>query len=227
MKIIDLSMTIRPIWRWPAGIRLVKDMEKGDPYRATSLDTGMHFFTHVDTPLHIEQHRESIDQVQLERLCGPASVIDLSPVSPNLEITAEALRGRADHLRQGDILLLKTCWDLERDCTSREYWSEAPYLNAEAAAWLSSLPLRAVGFDFPQDHVLREIPGRHPSAEEMPTHDLILRKGILLIEYLCNLHQITSNRVEVFALPLKLAGAEAGCARVVAVEKDGEIGSRD
>ena len=51
----------------------------------------------------------------------------------------------------------------------------------------------------------------------MPTHDLILRKGILLIEYLCNLHRIHAERVQVYALPLKLFEGEGACARVVAV----------
>ena len=54
---------------------------------------------------------------------------------------------RAGHVQPGDIVLLKTCWDLARDCTTREYWSEAPYLNREAAAWLADLPVKAVGFD--------------------------------------------------------------------------------
>jgi arylformamidase len=215
--LIDLSMTIRPMWRWPIEVELAKDIRRGDPYQVTTVKTGMHAFTHVDTPLHIELGRESIDQVGLERLCGSAAVIDLRPIAANREIGRELLTERAGHVRAGDILLLKTGWDLARDCTTREYWLEAPYLNREAAAWLADLPVKAVGFDFPQDRVIREIPARHPSAEEMPTHDLILRKGILLIEYLCNLHRIRAERVHVYALPLKLFEGEGACARVVAV----------
>ncbi len=218
MGLADLSMCVRPIWRWPAEIALVKDIRKGDPYTVTSVGMGMHFFTHVDTPLHIEEGRETIDQVALERLCGPAAVLDLRPIEPNREIGRGLLADRCDHLKPNDILILKSCWDEKRDYSSREYWSEAPYLNREAAEWLSGLPVKAIGFDFPQDYVIREIPGRHPPAEEMPTHDLILRKGILLIEYLCNLQAIKGDRVEIFALPLKVIGAEGACARVVAVQ---------
>lgn len=218
MAFIDLSMTIRPNWRWPAEVRLERDFDRGDPYRVTSLKAGMHSFTHVDSPLHIEPGRETIDQVELERLCGPAAIVDLGPVEPNRSIGRGLFEGRMGHLIPNDILILKTCWDLTRDSSTREYWSEAPYLDEEAAAWLSELPIKAVGFDFPQDKVIREIPSRHPAVREMPTHDLILRKGILLIEYLCNLHRIRSKRVEIFALPLKVAGAEGACARVVAVE---------
>jgi arylformamidase len=74
-----------------------------------------------------------------------------------------------------------------------------------------------VGFDFPQDFSIRDIPERHPPLEELTTHHLILRKGIYLIEYLCNLHQVHADRIQVYALPLKVLGAEGAPARVIAV----------
>lgn len=218
MRPIDLSMTIQSMWRWPVESKLVKDMHRGDPYQVTNVSTSLHAFTHVDTPLHIEPGRESIDTIVLDRLCGPAAVVDLTPISANQEIGCDCLTERAQHVREGDLVLLKTCWDTIRDYTTEAYWHDAPYLSTDAARWLAEQPVKAVGFDFPQDHVIREIPGRHPSPEEMPTHDLILRKGILLIEYLCNLNQVKSERVDVYALPLKVGGAEGGCARVIAIE---------
>ncbi len=218
MALIDLSMTIQPMWRWPVEIGLVKSFSCGDPYQVTAIKTTMHSFTHIDTPLHIERGRESIDEVDLERLCGQAAVIDLRPVTENQEIGRDLLVERSAHVRPDDIVLLKTGWDLLRDYTTKDYWLEAPYLSRDAAQWLSERSIKAVGFDFPQDYVIREIPDRHPAAEEMPTHDLLLRRGILLIEYLCNVHRIEGERVLVYALPLKIAGGEGACARVVAVE---------
>lgn len=218
MAMIDLTMTVQPMWRWQVEIELVKDMNCGDPYQVTGLKTGMHSFTHIDTPLHIEPGRESIDQIELERICGTAAVVDLRPVAENQEIGLDLLVERAGHVQPGDIVLLKTGWDLACDCTGKDYWLKAPYLSRNSAEWLSRLSIKAVGFDFPQDYVIREIPDRHPATREMPTHDLILRKGILLIEYLCNLHKIKADRVLFYALPLKIAGAEGACARAVAVE---------
>jgi kynurenine formamidase len=219
MRVVDLSMTIQPIWRWPCEIETAGDFARGDPFRFTFLRIGMHAFTHVDTPLHIEAGRESVDIVALDRLCGTAAVVSLTPVTPGQEIGRDLLISRATHILPGDIVLLKTGWDLARSAATREYWTEAPYLSSEAARWLSEQPLKAVGFDFPQDFAIREIPARHPSVQELPTHDLILRKGILMIEYLANLSRISLPRVEVYALPLKVAGGDGGCARVIAVER--------
>ncbi len=217
MKLIDLSMLISPTWRWPVELHMNKDINCGDPYQVSNFSASLHAFTHVDTPLHIELDRESIDQVSLNRLCGPAAVIDLTPVSANQEIGCEYFKKRSQHIKAGDIVLVKTCWDTICDYTTRAYWLNAPYISLETAQWLADQPIKAVGFDFPQDYAVRDIPGRHPSASEMPTHDLILRKGILLIEYLCNLAQLESERVTLYALPLKVGGGEGACARVVAV----------
>jgi kynurenine formamidase len=217
MAIIDLSMTVQPTWRWPVEIATDLDFDRGDPYRSTSARMSMHAFTHVDAPLHAEPGRESIDRVPVDSLCGPAAVVDLRPVTPNQKIAVDLLEARSGHLQKGDILILKTCWDRQREPTSREFWLEAPYLHEEAAAWLAEQPVKAVGYDFPQDYAIREIPDRHPQVHELSTHDLVLRKGIYMIEYLCNLDRVEQDRATIYALPLKVLGSEGACARVVAV----------
>jgi arylformamidase len=217
MSIIDLSMSIQTHWRWRIETSLALDHSKGDPFQATVLSVPMHAFTHVDTPLHIEPGRITIDKVPLDRLCGSAAVLDLTGKSANEPITAQDLKKSGAHIGEGDMIILKTAWDLKRDWLTKEYWLEAPYVEEEAARFLAQLPIKAVGFDFPQDHTIREIPRRHPAAAEMPTHHLLLRKGVFLLEYLCNVHQILSDRVTIYALPLKVKNAEGAPARVIAV----------
>lgn len=90
-------------------------------------------------------------------------------------------------------------------------------MEGKAATWLSEQDIKAVEFDFPQDYNIRFMPGRHPSVKELPTHNIILGKGIYLIEYMINLHSIHADRVNLFALPLKVVGAEGSPARVVAM----------
>ena len=217
MQVIDLSMLIQEHWRWPVALTHPMDFDQGDPYRASWLTTSMHAFTHIDAPLHIEARRHGIDQVDLNALCGMAALVDLTPVKPLQQIDQALLESRWSQVLEGDIVLLRTAWDLTYDSDSRDYWAQAPYVSTEAAAWLARQSIKAIGFDFPQDYTIREIPERHPQPEEMPTHHLILRQGIYLIEYLCNLHAIKTGRCEIYALPLKVADSEGACARVVAV----------
>jgi len=217
MKIIDLSMPIQSNQRWSVSCERVLDHKKGDPFQSTTFTMSAHAFTHVDSPLHIEADRSPIDGVALDNLVGPAVMLDLSRAQPNQAIGLDDLRKNAGDIIPEGIVVLKTAWDLKRSWNSREYWSEAPFLDDEAVAWLSEQQLNAVGFDFPQDYAIREIPARHPRVEEMPAHNLILRKGICQIEYLCNLHQINAKRFTLIALPLRLAGCEGAPARVIAL----------
>ncbi|MGC8811428.1 MAG: cyclase family protein [bacterium] len=217
MKIIDLSMNIQSHWRWPLNLEYLQSHTQGDEFQTCALKISMHAFTHVDTPLHILPEKITIDDVPLEQLIGPASIINIENVGPNQPITEEMLKKAGEHIEDGDIVILKTNWDKKRDYTTKEFWTESPYLLKEAAVWLANKNIKAVGFDFPQDFSIREIPQRHPKVAELPTHDIILRKGIYLIEYLCNLGKITVEKVQLFALPLKIVGAEASPARVAAI----------
>ena len=63
MPLIDLSMSIQPHWRWQIGTSRALAHEKGDPFQATVLTVPLHAFTHVDTPLHIEPGRVTVDRV--------------------------------------------------------------------------------------------------------------------------------------------------------------------
>jgi arylformamidase len=217
MKLIDLSFTIQPHWRWPIEQKQIMSHSAGDPYQTSAITLSMHTFTHMDTPLHIIPGGHTIEEVPLESVVGPAAVLDLSYVKANQEITRSDLENSSGHVQKGDIILLKTAWDQKKDPMSRQYWSEAPYVREDGAIWLGKQPIKAVGFDFPQDYVIREIPQRHPRAEEMPTHHHILRKGIYLIEYLCNMHQITEQRVTLIAAPLKIRNAEGAPMRAFAI----------
>jgi len=214
MKIIDLSMTIQPHWRWKVTRKLAADLEKGDPFQSSIITIPAHAFTHMDTPLHIRPGQITVEAVPPDQLAGTAAILDLTFAGANQAITKSDLSKAGGHIQPGDIVLLKTGWDLKRDYLTSEYWQDAPYLEEAAAAWLADHDMKAVGFDFPQDYGIRSVPVVPP--EEQPTHNLILSKGIYLIEYLCNLHQIESERVTFYALPLKIGGAEGAPVRAFA-----------
>ncbi|MCH8999228.1 MAG: cyclase family protein, partial [Proteobacteria bacterium] len=160
-------------------------------------------------------------EVALDKTVGAAAVIDLSGIAPETEITAEALAGNGAHLEAGDIAIVKTCWDQARSPHTPAFWTEAPYLSAAACRWLLARGIKALGVDFPQDYPIRLLlEGKRAPIAEFVSHDILLRNGVILIEYLCNLGALQGPRTTLFALPLKVPGADGAPARVIAYESE-------
>ena len=51
------------------------------------------------------------------------------------------------------------------------------------------------------------------------THWELLRHGVIMFEYLCNMHRIESPRPEVIGLPVKLPTSDGAPARVIAIDQ--------
>ncbi|HEX9841685.1 MAG TPA: hypothetical protein VGC20_03000 [bacterium] len=46
---------------------------------------------------------------------------------------------------------------------------------------------------------------------------MLLRNGVIMIEYLCNLHRIPGDRTPLVALPLKIPDSDGAPARIIAL----------
>lgn len=218
-RLIDLTMPIEPHFRWQPERALKGDFARGDRFQVTWLGLAVHGFTHIDSPRHIDPAGETTDDIALDRTTGPAAVVDLAGIAPDTAITAEMMSAAGGHVETGEIVLVRTAWDRQRDRHTSEFWTDSPWMTREAAEWLRDRSPKAVGFDFPQDHPIRGLlGGKAAPMEEFVTHDVLLRDGVVLIEYLCNMGEIDRQRVTLYALPLKLPGADGAPARVVAVE---------
>jgi kynurenine formamidase len=81
-----------------------------------------------------------------------------------------------------------------------------------------------VGYDYPCDYLFRyEVldPERKvkPKKEENTTHDVFFPAGILVIEYVVNMHLLKNNRVLFMALPLPIEGGDGSPVRAIALEE--------
>lgn len=219
-RIIDLSYPIEDHFRWKVQRELAASFEQNDDFQITRVGFAVHGFTHIDAPRHMLPDGPTTSDFRLESLVGEAAIVDLSAVGENTAITAELIAAAGEHVRRGDMILLKTAWDQRFSLKNPEFWTCAPYLTREACEWLIGRGPGVVGFDFPQDHAIRALlDGGSPALAEFVSHDVILRRGVPLIEYLCNLGAVSSSRAEVCALPLKLLDADGAPARVVAIER--------
>lgn len=217
-RVVDLTHPIRDHFRWPVKQSWTSSFDQGDEFQATHLSYGVHGFTHIDAPRHLLPDGATTSSFDMNMFVGEAAIVDVSGVADQAAITAEMLTAAGKEVRAGDIVLIKTAWDERYSLDKKTFWTEAPYLTREACEWLLEQQPRVVGFDFPQDWPIRELlDGVMRRAAEFVSHDVLLRQGIPMIEYLCNLGEVEASRVNVCALPLKVLEADGAPARVVAL----------
>lgn len=220
MRIIDLSMPITADHpRWKTEVSATGDLAKGDLAQVTWIKVSCHAYTHVDARRHMFADGATIEATPLDDLVGRCAVIDLMDVQPNEAIDPERLEPRAKHLEKGGIALFKSGWDRHRSPQTREFWLDSPYLTREAAFWLKDKGIKTIAYDFPQDYPIRLLlKGEHRPMAEHVTHDILLRSGVHMIEYVANTAEIRESEVFLSAAPLKIPGGDGAPARVYCIE---------
>jgi arylformamidase len=219
MRLVDLTMPIAPHFRWNPEVTVKGDTSRGDLFQVTSLKTTCHGFTHVDAQRHYFAGAPTIEATQLDRVVGWCRVLDLTAVAANAPIGPEQLAAADPGGLEQEIILLKTAWDRRRNYETADFWIEAPWLTRAAAEWLLARKPTAIAVDFPQDYPIRLLlRGESARIEEHVTHDVLLRAGVTLIEYLVNTSALAGPRTFLCAAPLKIPGADGAPARVFAIE---------
>jgi arylformamidase len=187
-----------------------------DPYGTKRTFSYLHVFphngTHMEYRLHFFPGTEGIDEVPLDTLVGRACVADLSHKNDLEPVTGDDLEAALRPVwRPGDRLLVRTDY-LRRNWGQSDYWDRPPYLTTSAADWAIDNGASLFGLD-----CITERPG----DAESPVHHRLLAAGIPLLEYVANLHELSCQVVQLLALPMKVAGAEAAPTRVLAMEETG------
>lgn len=222
-KTVDLTLNIRDHWRWPVKITAIPAHDR-DFFLRWYMHFKVHCFTHVDAPLHFLPDGLSIEKVPLEKFMGEAAIVNLSHLGENDGVSAAELEKHGQHIREGDIALIRTDWPLKCDYMTKDFWGKAPYMERDACEWLVERKIKAWGGDFPCDYLLRNDvidPQRTINAklEENTTHDVFFKAGIIQFEYIVNQHLVTRNRVNFMALPIKIEGADGAPVRAIAFEE--------
>jgi kynurenine formamidase len=220
MRIVDLSFPIRPHFRWKATLEQRASHARGDNFTSSIATLGCHAYTHVDAPNHFLPGHRDIAAMPVDQWMGDAAVVDLTHLGKNGEVTGADLETRAQHVRAGDIVLLRTDWPRKVDVESEDFWRVAPFTGRSACEWLIARRAKAVGYDYPPDYTVRTgifSPETKVPREECTTHYHFFPAGITVIEYLTNLHEIGAPRCRFVALPLRLEGADGSPVRAVAL----------
>lgn len=209
------------------GAELLRD---GEGWTRETLTLGTHNSTHVDAPWHYNstidgRRAETIDELPLEWFLGPGVVLDFRERADGEAVDAadvQAALERAGHeLRAGDIVLIQTGRDAFY--SDPDYIARGPGVTAAATRWLVAAGVRVMGIDAwgwdrplhmqAQDALDQRLPGIFWEA-----HQSGLR--YCQIERLVNLDALPATGFTVACFPLRVVGASAAPARVVAIVEE-------
>lgn len=206
MPIYDISLPISEalvVWPGDPPIRICQPshLERGDLATVTRLDLGAHTGTHVDAPAHFVRGGAGVDTLDLEVLVGPAWVIHLPEAKA---ITADLLATRA--IPPGTERLLFRTRNSDRWARGEAAFFEGFVgVTEDGARWLVERGVRLVGVDYLSVA---------PFADPAPTHEILLRAGVVAVEGL-DLSGIEPGAYQLVCLPLKLVAGDGAPARAI------------
>jgi arylformamidase len=210
MKIHDISLAISPslpVWpnNPPVALERVNKIEAGASSNVSRLALGVHTGTHVDAPVHFIQGAAGVETLPLAALVGRAVVIHLPRAG---RVTAPDL-ARARIPPRTKRLLIRTRNSAYWAGGDAEFHTDFVGVGPDAAEWLVARGIALVGVDY-----LSVAPWK----ESGPTHQVLLRAGVVVVEGL-NLSAIRPGRYDLVCLPLKLLGCDGAPARAILIER--------
>ena len=218
---------------WPTaeGFALTVDAkgvtEGGYYYEANSFSAAEHGGTHLDAPIHFAENRWTTDEIPLERLIGPALLVDVTEQAAGnpdyLVSVADFERWEAEHGPMPDsvIVLVRTGYgafwpDRQRYMGTAERGPDAvpqlhfPGLHPDAARWLvENRTIHAIGLDTPSID--------YGQSSRFEAHQILFEANIPAFENVAHLDRLPPEGFRVIALPMKIKGGSGGPLRIVAL----------
>lgn len=168
-----------------------KNYATGTEFHIGSISMVANTGTYLDTAFHRYARGDDLSALPLDRVADVDAVV------------VKALDGRAigvEHLNgipvERKAVLIRTGWDAH--WRTERYFTDSPYLTADAARALVDRGAVVVGID--------SLNIDDTSDATRPAHSLLLGANIPIVEHLCNLAMLPSSRFRFFAVPVKVKG---------------------
>ena len=200
-RIWDISQTLRPdLPVWPGdtafGFERTWKMEDSSPVNVARMTMSTHSGTHADAPLHYAADGLDAAGMDMSPYLGECLVIDARGVSNEIDI------GDLPHIDSADRVLFRT-WDTFPHDQWRSDWLP---IAPETVEWLALQGVRLIGTDAPSVDP--------EDSKTMAAHLAVLDHDLRILEGLV-LDDVPEGRYELIALPLKVAGGDAGLCRAI------------
>ena len=190
---------------------------------------GVHATTHLDAPWHYSstvdgKRAKTIDEIPLNWCYGDGLVIDMKhkddfdPIS--IQDIQDYLNTQKLILKAGMIVLINTGRSVLNG--TKDFPNKGTGMSAKATEWLIDLGIKVMeidsqGWDLPLKHLIKEAKKHNDPELFWEAHLVGQRKEYCHIEQLVNLDELPYEGFKVAVFPLKIVGASAAPARVVAI----------
>jgi arylformamidase len=207
-RIYDISVPIRTGGLVYPGnpeieVTLQQAVAKGAGANVSFVRFGSHTGTHADAARHFFDDGQSVDQIPLESLIGPAIVLAFDD-SVRAVGAAEL---RRHELTEHNRVLLRT--RNSALLSQREFVPNYTYLAPDGAQYLVDQGVELVGIDYLSIEQFHS--GQHQ------THKILLGKSVVIVEGL-NLSGVRPGEYQLICLPLRIEGCDGAPARAVLIE---------
>jgi len=201
---IDISAPLHAnIPVWPGAERFNLEWKKDYDScgcNESRISMNIHTGTHMDAPFHFDPAGARIRDVSLEKMIGPAIVLEHSGTVP---ISVEFLVASSIIERRIKRILFKT--ENSRRLSS-EFDPSFIALSTDAAKWIAKQNIDLIGMDGPSVQSF--------SDRNNHTHEVLLKAGVVLLEGLI-LRDVDPGAYDLLALPLNIPEAEGAPVRAV------------
>jgi kynurenine formamidase len=230
-KVVDLTQTFdQDTIYWPNAQSFHWERESwgkspaGYWYTAGRYSASEHGGTHLDSPIHFGEGRETVDQLPLSKLIGPAIVIDITSAcssNPDYLLTladVTAWEKQNGLIQAASIVLVRTGWD--------KYWPDKKkYLGSDVPGDITNLHFPGISREAAELFRDRKVDGTgidtasidYGASKDFIVHQTLNGAGIYGLENLYKLDQLPAKGATIMSFPMKIKGGTGAPTRVVAV----------
>jgi kynurenine formamidase len=207
MRIIDLTLSYKNGMRG-VDIQPARVLEK-DGWNATTLKLYSHAGTHMDAPFHFGVGDNTIDELPLECCMGNAWIVNIRNCQERQLVTVRDLREMENKFIKGDSLIIKTGWS--QFLNESKYREALPRISQDLARWCVEKQVKILAVEPPS------VADVFNMEEVTSIHKILLGGGVAIVEGITNTESLQTDKVLLYAIPLKIWKGDGAPARVFAI----------
>jgi len=230
-KIIDLTYAFdRDTVYWPTAKPFTLERvaagwtAAGFWLAANNISLAEHGGTHLDAPIHFAEGKWTTDEIPLEKLIGPATVIDVrgqASRDPDYRVTVEDIRrweNAHGRIPDGAIVLVLTGWG--------QFWPhKKKYLGTDKSGDVDHLRFPGFSRDVAEFLVNERVVDAvgidtasldYGQSKDFIVHQILSRANKPGLENVANLDRLPPKGATLMAFPMKIKGGSGGPTRIIA-----------